>query len=67
MSTFSPPSTSMKYEVPIKIVRKLKHHCPTYMETLSEELTGEFNLASPPLKIATCAPPVHVIPYNDDD
>jgi hypothetical protein len=50
----------------MKIIRKLKRHCPQDLETLSEE-TKEFNPASPSRKMATCAPPVYVIPNNDDD
>jgi hypothetical protein len=34
---------------------------------LSEEEVEEFTLASPPHKMATHAPPVYVIPNNDDD
>jgi hypothetical protein len=56
-----------KYEEAMKIVRKLKHRCPQGVETLSEEEMEEFTPASPPLKIVTHAPPVYVIPNNDDD
>jgi hypothetical protein len=48
-------------------IRKLKHHCPQGVETLSNEETEEFTLASPPCKMATRAPPVYVIPNNYDD
>jgi hypothetical protein len=56
-----------KYEEAMKIVRKLKHQHPQRMETLSEEETEEFTPASPPCKMPTRAPPVYVIPNNDDD
>jgi hypothetical protein len=51
----------------MKIIRQLKCRYPEGMETFSEEETKEFTLASPPLKMATHAPPVYVIPNNDDD
>jgi hypothetical protein len=56
-----------KYEEAMKIIRKLKLHCPQDVETLSNEATEEFTLASPPHKMATRAPPIYVIPNNDDD
>jgi hypothetical protein len=56
-----------KYEEAIKTIRKLKHHSPRGMETLSDEETEEFTLPSPPRKMATRAPPVYIIPNNDDD
>jgi hypothetical protein len=56
-----------KYEEAMKTIRKLKHHCPQGMETLSEEGTEEFTLTSSPHKMVTRAPPVYVIPNNDDD
>jgi hypothetical protein len=37
------------------------------VETLSEEEMEEFTPASPPRKMATRAPPVYVIPNNDED
>jgi hypothetical protein len=37
------------------------------METLSDEEMEDFTLASQPRKMATRAPPVYVIPNNDDD
>jgi hypothetical protein len=55
-----------KYEEVMKTIWKLKHHCPQDLETLSEE-TEKFTPASPPRKMATCAPPVYVVPNNDDD
>jgi hypothetical protein len=55
------------YEEEMKIIRELKCHCPKDMETPSEEDTEEFTPASPPCKIATHAPPVYIIPHNDDD
>jgi hypothetical protein len=51
----------------MKTIRKLKRHYPQGVETLSNEETEEFTLASPPRKMVTCAPPVYVIPNNDDD
>jgi hypothetical protein len=56
-----------KYEEAIKTIRKLKHHCPRGVETLSDEEMEEFTLASPPCKMVTHAPPFYVIPNNDDD
>jgi DNA repair ATPase RecN len=56
-----------KYEEAMKTIRKLKRHYPQEVETLSNEETEEFTLASPPRKMVTCAPPVYVIPNNDDD
>jgi hypothetical protein len=56
-----------KYEEAMKTIRKLKHHCPQEVETLSNEDTEEFTLATPPRKMATRAPLVYVIPNNDDD
>jgi hypothetical protein len=51
----------------MKTIRKLKHHCPRRVETLSDEETEEFTRASPPRKMVTRVPPVYVIPNNDDD
>jgi hypothetical protein len=45
-----------KYEEAMKTIRKLKCHYPQDVETLSEEETEEFTLASPARKMATCAP-----------
>jgi NAD-specific glutamate dehydrogenase len=56
-----------KYEEAMKIVRKLKPRCTQDVETLSKEETEEFTPASPPRKMVTRAPPVYVIPNNDDD
>uniref|UniRef100_UPI003D09F523 hypothetical protein n=1 Tax=Sulfurimonas sp. TaxID=2022749 RepID=UPI003D09F523 len=56
-----------KYEEAMKTIRKLKRHCPQGMQMLSEEEIEEFTLASPPCKMAIHAPPVYVIPNNDDD
>jgi hypothetical protein len=56
-----------KYEEEMKIIQKLKCHYPQGVETLSNEETEEFTLASPPCKIATHAPSVYVIPNNDVD
>jgi hypothetical protein len=51
----------------MKTIRKFKHRYPQDMETHSDEETKEFTPASPPRKMATRAPPVDVIPNNDDD
>jgi hypothetical protein len=56
-----------KYEEAMKIVQKLKRHCPHDLETLSEEEMEKFTQDSPPHKMATYAPPDYVIPNNDDD
>jgi hypothetical protein len=56
-----------KYEEAMKTILKLKHHYPQGVETLSNEETEEFTLASPPHKMVTHAPLVYVIPNNDDD
>jgi uncharacterized HAD superfamily protein len=46
-----------KYEETIKIVWKLKRHCPQDLEMLSDEEMEEFTPASPPWKMGTRAPP----------
>jgi hypothetical protein len=51
----------------MKTIQKLKRHCSQGVETLSEEETEEFTPTSPPHKMVTPAPPVYVIPNNDDD
>jgi hypothetical protein len=51
----------------MKTIRMLKRHYPEGVETLSNEETEEFTLASPPHKMSTRAPPVYIIPNNDDD
>jgi uncharacterized HAD superfamily protein len=56
-----------KYEEAMKTIQKLKSHYPQDVETLSDEETKEFTPASPPHKMAICAPLVYVIPINDDD
>jgi hypothetical protein len=56
-----------KYEEVMKIIQKLKHHCPEGMESLSDEDMEEFTPASPPHKMATHAPLVYIIPNKDDD
>jgi hypothetical protein len=56
-----------KYEKAMKTILKSKRHCPQGVETLSEEETEEFTPTSPPHKMETHAPPVYVIPNNDDD
>jgi hypothetical protein len=53
-----------KYEEAMKTIRKMKRHCLQDLETLSNEETEEFNLHSPPRKMATRAPPSYIIP-ND--
>jgi hypothetical protein len=55
-----------KYEEATKIVQKLKRHTQD-LETLSKEEMEEFTPTSPPRKMATCAPPVYIIPNNNDD
>jgi hypothetical protein len=56
-----------KFEEAMKTIQKLKRHYPQGMETLSNEETEEFTLASPPRKMVTHAPPIYVIPNNDVD
>jgi hypothetical protein len=56
-----------KFEEAMKTIQKLKRHYPQGVETLSNEETEEFTLASPPHKMVTHAPPVYVIPNNDVD
>jgi hypothetical protein len=56
-----------KYEEAMKTIRKLKRHCPQDVQMISEEETEECTLASPPRKLVTHAPPVYLIPNNDDD
>jgi hypothetical protein len=56
-----------KFEEAMKTIRKLKCHYPQGVETLSNEETEEFTLASPPRKMVTHAPPVYVISNNDVD
>jgi hypothetical protein len=56
-----------KYEEAMKTIWKLKCRCPQGMEALFEEATEEFTPTSPPRKMATCAPPVYIIPNNDED
>jgi hypothetical protein len=56
-----------KYEEALKTIRKLKHHYPQGVKTLSNEETKEVTLASLPHKMATHAPPVYVNPNNDVD
>jgi hypothetical protein len=51
----------------MKTIRKLKRRYPQGMETLSNEETEEFTLASPPHKMVTHEPTVYVIPNNDVD
>jgi hypothetical protein len=55
-----------KYDEAMKSIRKMKRLCPQDVETLSDEETEEFTPASPPHNMATCAPPLYVIPNNDD-
>jgi hypothetical protein len=56
-----------KFEEAMMAIRKLKRHYPQGEETLSNEETEEFTLASPPHKMVTHAPPVYIIPNNDVD
>jgi hypothetical protein len=56
-----------RYEGAMKTIQKLKRHYPQGMETVFEEETEEFTPTSPPRKMETHAPPVYVIPNNDDD
>jgi hypothetical protein len=56
-----------KYEKAMKTILKSKRHCPQGVETLFEEETEEFTPTSPPRKMDSHAPPVYVIPNNDDD
>jgi hypothetical protein len=56
-----------KFEEAMKTIRKLKRHYSQGVETLSNEETEEFTLASPPRKMAIHAPPVYVVPNNDVD
>jgi hypothetical protein len=56
-----------KYEEAMKIVRKLKCHCPQGVEIHSDEETEEFTPARPPHQIVIRAPPVYITPNNDDD
>jgi hypothetical protein len=51
----------------MKTILKSKRHCPQGVETLFEEETEEFTPTSPPRKMDSHAPPVYVIPNNDDD
>jgi hypothetical protein len=51
----------------MKTIQKLMHHYPQGVETLSNEETKEFTLASPPRKMVTHASPFYVIPNNDVD
>jgi hypothetical protein len=51
----------------MKTIWKLKHHYPRGVETHSDEGVEEFTPASPPRKMTTRAPPVYIIPNNDDD
>jgi hypothetical protein len=53
-----------KYEEAMKTIRKMKHRYPQDFETFLDEETEEFSLHSPPRKMATRAPSVHIIP-ND--
>jgi hypothetical protein len=56
-----------KYEEAIKTIRKLKHHYPRGVETLSDEEMKEFTPASPPRKMVARARLVYIIPNNDVD
>jgi hypothetical protein len=56
-----------KYEEATKTIWKLKRRYPKDMEMLFEEKIEEVTPTSPPRKMASCAPPIYVIPNNDDD
>jgi hypothetical protein len=56
-----------KYEEAMKTIWKLKCYYPQDVQTLSEEEMEEFTLTSPSRMLVTRAPPVYVIPNNDDD
>jgi hypothetical protein len=56
-----------KYEEATKTILKLKRNNPQGVETLSVGEIEEFTATSLPCKMVTCAPPVYVIPNNDDD
>jgi hypothetical protein len=56
-----------KLEEAMKIIQKMKCHYPKGVQTLYEEETEEFTLASQPRKMVTRAPPIYVIPNNDDE
>jgi hypothetical protein len=53
-----------KYEEAMKTIRKMKRRYPQDLETFLDEETEEFSPHSPPRKMATHAPPAHIIP-ND--
>jgi hypothetical protein len=53
-----------KYEEARKTIQKMKRCYPQDMEKFSDEETEEFSPHSPPHKMATCAPPAHIIPNN---
>jgi hypothetical protein len=55
-----------KYEEAMKILQKMNCHYPQGVEIFSMEETEEFTPAAQPRKMATCAPPVYIIPNNDD-
>jgi hypothetical protein len=56
-----------KYEEAMKVIQKMKRHCPQDWETISDEETEEFSPHSPPRKMATRAPPAYVIPNDVED
>jgi hypothetical protein len=56
-----------KFEEAMKTIQKLKRHYSQGVETLSNEETEAFTLASPPRKVVTHAPPVYIVPNNDVD
>jgi hypothetical protein len=56
-----------KYEEAMKTIQKLKCYYPQGVETFSDEEIEEFTPTSPPRKMATRAPPVYIIPNNEDD
>jgi hypothetical protein len=56
-----------KYEEAMKTIQKLKCYYPQGVETFSDEEIEGFTPTSPPRKMATRAPPVYIIPNNEDD
>jgi hypothetical protein len=56
-----------KYEDAMRTIRKMKCRHPQDLETLSDEETEEFTPHSPPRKMATCAPPIYIVPNDIED
>jgi hypothetical protein len=51
----------------MKIIQKMKRHCPQDWETILDEEIEEFTPHSLPRKMATRAPPAYVIPNDVED